>query len=78
MEEVVKSFNRSTKYAKTIFNLDLHCIFYVDPPVGWGSTYCFTDVRVGVSVGVGVHVTPITKRTPAQMFFVPQGIGFRF
>ena len=54
---------------------------YVDPPVGWGSTYCFTDVRVGV--GVGVHVTPITKRTPAQiflgiMFFVPQGIGFRF
>ena len=42
---------------------------YVDPPVGWGSTYCFTDVRVGVSVGVGVHVTPITKRTPAQIFF---------
>ena len=36
---------------------------YVDPPVGWGSTYCFTDVRVGVSV------TPITKGTPAQMFF---------
>ena len=48
---------------------------YVDPPVGWGSTYCFTDVRVsvgvgvGVSVGVGVRVTPITKRTPAQFFF---------
>ena len=50
---------------------------YVDPPVGWGSTYCFTDVRVsvgvgvgvGVSVCVGVHVTPITKRTPAQIFF---------
>ena len=50
---------------------------YVDPPVGWGSTYCFTDVRVGVGVGVGVsvgvgvgvHVTPITKRTPAQIFF---------
>ena len=33
------------------------------PPVGWGSTYCFTDV------GVGVHVTPITKGTPAQIFF---------
>ena len=50
-------------------------INYVDPPVGWGSTYCFTDV--------GVHVTPITKGTPAQiflggMFFVPQGICFRF
>ena len=46
---------------------------YVDPPVGWGSTYCFTDV--GVRVGVGV--TPITKAPPAQiflggMFFVPQ------
>ena len=27
--------------------------------VGWGSTYCFTDVRV----------TPITKGTPAQIFF---------
>ena len=34
------------------------------PPVGWGSTYCFTDVRIGV----GVHVTPITKGTPAQIF----------
>ena len=38
---------------------------YVDPPVGWGSTYCFTNVRVGVSV----HVTPITKGNPAQIFF---------
>ena len=36
---------------------------YVDPPVGWGSTYCFTDV------GVGVGVTPITKAPPAQIFF---------
>ena len=35
------------------------------PPVGWGSTYCFTNV----SVGVGVHITPITKGTPAQIFF---------
>ena len=43
------------------------------PPVGWGSTDCFTDVHVGVSVGVGisvgVHVTPITKGTPAKIFF---------
>ena len=31
------------------------------PPVGWGSTYCFTDVGVGV--------TPITKAPPAQIFF---------
>ena len=29
-----------------------------------GSTYCFTDVRVGVRVSV----TPITKGTPAQIF----------
>ena len=56
---------------------------YVDPPppVGWGSTYCFTGVLFGVGVIVGVHVTPITKGTPAQiflggMFFVPQGICF--
>ena len=39
---------------------------YVDPPVGWGSTYCFTAVGVGVLVGVGV--TSITKAPPAQIF----------
>ena len=33
------------------------------PPVGWGSTYCFT------AVGVLVGVTPITKGPPAQIFF---------
>ena len=35
------------------------------PPVGWGLTYCFTAVGVGVLVGV----TPITKGPPAQIFF---------
>ena len=59
------------------------CFELCRPPIGWGSTYCFTDVRVGVRVGFGVHVTPITKGIPAQIFFgrhvfVPQGIGFRF
>ena len=38
--------------------------YYVDPPVGWGSTYCFTAVGVRVRVGV----TPITKAPPAQIF----------
>ena len=33
------------------------------PPRRGGSTYCFTDV------GVGVGVTPITKAPPAQIFF---------
>ena len=33
--------------------------YYVDPPVGWGSTYCFTYVGV----------TPINKVPPAQIFF---------
>ena len=56
-------------------NLDL----FMSSPVGWGSTYCFTDVLV--CVGVRVRATPITKGTPAQIFlggifFVPQGIGF--
>ena len=37
------------------------------PPVGWGSTYCFT--AVGVGVGVLVGVTSITKVPPAQIFF---------
>ena len=37
-------------------------------PVGWGSTYCFTAVRVGVGVHVRISVTPITKGTPAQIF----------
>ena len=32
------------------------------PPVGWGSTYCFT------AVGVRLSVTPITKAPPAQIF----------
>ena len=37
---------------------------YVNPPpVGWGSTYCFT------AVSIIVGVTPITKGCPAQMFF---------
>ena len=31
---------------------------------GGGSTYCFTDVRVGICVSV----TAITKGTPAQFF----------
>ena len=35
------------------------------PPVGWESTYCFIDVRVGVRVSV----TPIAKGSPAQIFF---------
>ena len=43
------------------------CVFqkfnYDDPPVGWGSTYCFTDV------GVCVSVTLITKGTLAQICF---------
>ena len=42
---------------------------YVDPPVGWGSTYCFTAVGVRVLVGVRVGITPITKAPPAQIFF---------
>ena len=33
-------------------------------PVGWGSTYCFTAVGVGVLVSV----TPITKAPHAQIF----------
>ena len=47
-------------------------VYYVDPPVGWGSTYCFTAVGVGVGVLVGivgVGVTSITKAPPAQIFF---------
>ena len=51
------------------------------PPIGRGSTYCFTDVRIGVGLLILVSVTPITKGTPAQnflrgMFFVPQVIVF--
>ena len=30
------------------------------PPIGWGSTYCFTDVSFGVRVLVRVSVTPNT------------------
>ena len=50
------------------------------PPVGWGSTYCFIDVRVGL---VRVSITPITKGTPAQiflrgMFLFPRALAFDF
>ena len=54
------------------------------PPVGWGSTYCFTAVGVGVLVGVGVGVTSITKAPPAQIFFwvacflFPRSLAFDF
>ena len=58
--------------------------FYVDIPlpIGWGSTYCFTEVCFGVDARL-LHVTPITKGSPAQiflggMFIVHQGIGFDF
>ena len=50
------------------------------PPVGWGSTYRFTAVGVGVPVGV----TPITKAPPAQIFFwvacflFPRSLAFDF
>ena len=43
-----------------------HIPRYDNPPVGWGSTYCFN--AVGVGVGVLVGVTPITKAPPAQIF----------
>ena len=52
------------------------------PPVGWGSTYCFTAVGVGVLVGVGV--TPITKAPPCSNFFgvacflFPRSLAFDF
>ena len=36
------------------------------PPHRVGMTYCFTDVRV--RVGVGVSVTPITKGTHVHFF----------
>ena len=55
------------------------------PPIGWGSTYCFTAVSVGVRVGAGVlvSVTPITKAPPAQnflggMFLFPISLSFDF
>ena len=51
---------------------------YVDPPVGWGSTYCFTGFRVGILVGI----TPITKGPSAQFFWgvacflLPRSLAF--
>ena len=51
------------------------------PPVGWGSTYCFTDVRV--SFGVGVHVTqllrePLLNFFLGGMFLFPMALAFDF
>ena len=39
--------------------------YYVNTPVEWGSTYCFT----AVGVRVRVSVTPNTKGPPAKIFF---------
>ena len=51
--------------------------YYVDPPVGWGSTYCFTDVGVGsASTSHQLLSEPLLKFFLGGMFFVPQGIGF--
>ena len=60
----IKFLFLAVKFYKTR-SLSASQINYVDPPppVGWGSTYCFT------AVGVHVTVTPITKGTPAQNFF---------
>ena len=59
----------STQILLAIWSQDVILKFLIimstPPPVGWGSTYCFTDVRVGV----GISVVPITKGTPAQIFF---------
>ena len=65
---------------QNLHSLELHS--YVDlPPVGWGSTYCFTAVSVGVLVRVSV--TPITKGTPAFFFWeacflFPRALAFDF
>ena len=53
------------------------------PPIGWGFTYCFTAVGVGLFVSIGVGVTPITKGPPAQiflggMFLFPRSLAFDF
>ena len=53
------------------------------PPVGWGSTYCFTAVGVGVLDGVSIGITLITKAPPAQIFWVacflfPRSLAFDF
>ena len=53
--------------SSSMISVTCPCTFYVYPPVGWGLTYCFTDV--GVLVGVHVSVTPITKGTPAHFFW---------
>ena len=47
------------------------------PPVGWGSTYCFT------AVGICVRITPITKGPPAHFFWAacflfPRSLAFDF
>ena len=51
-------------------------------PVGWGSTYCFTDVSVSVLFCVHFSITPITKVTPAQILlggmFFPWALAFDF
>ena len=79
--KVIKGINDVPEKAHKVVAIRVHQTIseddYVDPPVGWGSTYCFTTVGVGVGVGV----TSITKAPPAQiflggMFFVPQVIGF--
>ena len=46
--------------------------------------YCFTAVGVGILVGVGVGVTPITKAPPCSIFFgvacflFPRSLAFDF
>ena len=57
----------------SIIGSHLHLV--MSTHVGRGSTYCFTDVSVGV--------TPITKGTPAQFFFkayllLPGAFSFDF
>ena len=62
----VNPLSKSPQFTALVFENKELC----RPPVGWGSTYCFTAVGIGVRVGVlvSVGVTPVTKAPPAQIF----------
>ena len=59
-------------------------VIFMSTPRRVGSTYCFTDVHVSVGVCVSIHLTPITKGTPAQIFsgeacfLFPRALAFDF
>ena len=45
-QKIVTFINLRKKTEDLLFPVIIVIYYFLDPPVGWGSTYCFTDIPV--------------------------------